>query len=341
MRAFHFSTYLLPRFSFCPLSLLELNDDVLLLILAHFTVPELLQLRATCRRFSHLIEQYRLPLIRTLVTSSVAKQYQISGPLVKVAFSHNPHPYTDYCRRTGFGIQEAQNFFTSLPQGGSLLSLNLSAFPISLPQLLPRLSSLTYSHFLVSDTDDSRRKDESSVNQILHTYLHSNWSNTLTSLHLNLFVPFQETTQPNHTIVGCLNQMPSLKHLFLEFNRFVQPTDAFPGPLLPDSMPILGQIISFSLHNYGSSNTATLLSQLGPNLVFLSLFDVACSIDDYVTFLQGKSPTYGHSLKTVELYLHRNLDRQLFQVSAQCLPSLERYLSFFEPPEVIYRTNPA
>lgn len=300
-----------------PLTLCTLNDDCLLLILNHLSVAQLFPLRAASRRLCHFIERYNLPKCRTLIygydKANGEKSREHSGT-VEVYLSHRQHVYSDFCKQIGSEKADDERF---LPVN-DLFSVRLSALPLSLPLLLPRLTCLTWTHFLV-DQVELPTDEQSTVNRLLLTYLNSHWSTSLVSLHLYIEVP--PMPQPDNTFFEHLNRLLSLRHLYIDFSRFINPEDGF---LLPSSIPILCQMYSFSLHFYGGSNTASLLAQLGPDLSFLSLVQVTYSTDQFAAFLAAK-PTYRQTLKVLELHSRGNFDWEFLTLTAQCLFSLTRF----------------
>lgn len=300
-------------------SLACLTDDSLLLIFSYLTVPQLLPLFMASRRLHQLILKYPLPQYRTLLFGySPAEKTDDDEPLnshqanriVQLYYSKHFHPFTDFCQRKGLqpeiGYLE-HRAFNRRPR--RLHSSQLDTFPESLPNLFPRLASLTFSFFLTLE--------QVSVNGLLRGYLSSPWSTGLVSLHLFIEVtpvPIGETAPflPLHYLSG-------LRHLFLEFNQES-------STLLPDSMPILSQLTSFSLHRYKGANVNILLGQLGHNLAFLSLLYVSCTVNEFALLLRGK-PSYRETLKTLEVDLvneEGTFDVQIFSHVSQHLPSLQR-----------------
>lgn len=306
-----------------------LTDDCLLLLLSHFSVSELFLLRGVCRHLCHLIERYHFRKCKTLLTrhdQELQRGLSFSQLTMQVTFTTTQHLYSDYCRQTGVANDD-QRYFPTLqwPLLTRRHAHAWQAFPLSLPLLLPNLSSLTWTHSL-ADSQLRANTPGWAVNRLLLAYLNSSWSTSLLSLHLH--IEMSNHPKVNLTYFQQLNQLTNLKHLFLEFSKFF-PSSVF----LPEHMHIFGQLHSFSLHNYGNSNIAKLLSQLGPNLNFLSLFKVSCPLDEFVNFLHAR-PTYGRTLQTVELLLYNTDDWKLFATITQCLFSLERLFCFVTSPQV-------
>lgn len=115
-----------------------LNDDCLLLILDSFSVGQLFQLRAVSRRLCHLIEQYRLPQVKTLIYGyekaggSKETPCLVHSGTVEVYFTRRTHVYSQFCRRTGFFADQHERI---LPVS-ELVPIRLCTLPLSLPFFL-------------------------------------------------------------------------------------------------------------------------------------------------------------------------------------------------------------
>lgn len=270
-------------------SLSSLTDDSLLIILRFVSVPQLLALLSVSRRLHYLILQHTLPHYRTIL---MYNQMNHSGHLKRAFFFSRrfyaqTHFLNTICRHL-------------LPKRalrpGELHPTGLHFFPPNLPHALPRLQSFTFSYFFSDELVRSQRD----VNRLLTGYFDSNWSQTLVSLELYLILDTLNLRSPSDELfLVQLNQLSSLRHLSLHFWAL---WEHFPDRILPDSMPVLGHLLTFKLHRYPARNTGTLLHQLGPNLTCLTLYSVVCSEQDFLSFLSSK-PTYRHTLRTLEIDL--------------------------------------
>lgn len=320
------------------LTLNALNDDCLLLLLSTLSVPQLFKLRAVSRRFSYLIERYTLPQCRTLVygfeTAQGVEHFPSNLKLgdqgtVDVYFANHQHVYSDLRLRVAFPKELLDR---QLPLS-KLVPVRLATLPLSLPTLFPRLSCLTLTYFFAS-SKISLTAEQLAVNRLTVVYLASHWSSSLISLHLYLQVPIGP--QHDYALFDTLNKLSSLRQLFIEFTDFYR--QRYPPermPLLPDSMSLLSQLTHFSLHFYGGSNLAILLHQLGPELTFLSLFQVIGTVHDFAAFLRAK-PTYRRTIKTLEVHFNYKYEWQLpfFALTTKYLPSVERLMGYVSVPKV-------
>lgn len=305
----------------------DLNDDCLLLLLLELlSLPQLLQLRAVSRRLCYLIERYRLPKYQTLLYGyskgeKEAREANSADQSVLLHVSTHLYAYSEFNLKRRLSLCDLCDLsFVSPPR--LIFPLKRLVFPLSLPSLLPGLASLTATRFLVNK-GVPLSEEASQVNRIMAHYLRSSWTETLVSLHLYIHVPTRP--QPETEFWGLLGDLSILKYLSIEFSHFAQ--DYFSSSFLPDSLSVLGRLTSFSLSNYGGPNIPLLLSQLADNLTYLSLWDIACSVEECTAFFKSK-PTYSRTLKTLEILLHGPVnwafDWRIITMTAQHLPSLER-----------------
>lgn len=296
-------------------SLASLTDDNLLVILRHLSVPQLLELLFLSRRFNFLIVQYIFPRYRTIAIPRLRyKPMDVEQP---VFFSRYFRAYTTFNKTQSSFFQPNHYLRYAEYRHGQLYRSRPNSFPIHLPHLFPRLESFTFSYKL-QDQIQLLSDEETLINRLLSGFLRSTWFRTLVSLELQVIQT--ALPQSSETFYSQLNQLPSLRHLFL---RFLSPGGT-QMRIMPDSMPVLRQLVSFSLHTYEAVNAATLLGQLGPDLAYLSLLYVTCREQDFLAFLTGK-PSYKATLRTLELLL---LDETFHSPHVSSLarlcPSLEK-----------------
>lgn len=308
-------------------SLTSLTDDNLLLLLRFLSVPQLLAFLSLSRRFNRLIVQFTLPHYRAILMQVTRISLPAGDP------PHMPNgrfeQFFSFSRRfhrhTGiFFSQSIDRLPVKALRSRQLHQTLSSSLPIHLPQLLPRLQSLTFAYYIHEEplsresvgngpfNDEfealwARRISkrplhiEPASNGPLIGYLQSHWRQSLVSLELNLLSEgFGQGPLSGELLFNQLNQLSALRHLSLLFSygfRFIE-------RIIPDSMPVLGQLDSFALYRYKAPNVPTLLRQLGPNLRSLSLYLVICSEEDFLSFLSSK-PTYRQTLRTLEIHLSK------------------------------------
>lgn len=308
-------------------SLASLTDDSLLVIFRHLPLHQLWVLLSASRRVNCLIVQHILSRYRTIQIADVRFLDQNAQYLI--FFYLNFHEYTvfDQSRNDPY-IDTLRYIPYDEPSNAHRHRYRsvLSSFPLHLPQLFPRMQSFDFAYFLHEDGILSG--EEVAVNRRLIGYLASGWSETLVSLKLWLIMdtPPQPGEQP---LFGPLNQLVALRHLFIGFASLYRDlTQELTISLIPDSMPVLGRLVSFSLHTYNGANVVTLLRQLSPNLTFLSLLGVACSGQDFIAFLRSK-PSYKQSIRTLDIYLYRE------EINYRSTPQLSALAEHFLSLEIL------
>lgn len=274
-------------------SLASLTDDSLLVILGHFTVPQLLVLLSVSKKLYHIIVQYILPRYRTILLPYLSVDYQLLKQSIFFSRRYLAHS-TLYVPALFVQDNERPPKNCILEQ---LFKSQLCSFPLYLPRLLPHLQSFTFFYFF--EDDGLLNSKKAYINILLTGYLRSTWSETLVSLKLCFGIGPRPSAERTTFLFEQLNQLHSLRNLFLHFVSW----DIFTQFQLPDSIPVFGQLLTFSLHFYNGANSVNLLPQLSPNLTFLCLSIVSCSFANIVTFLSSKS-SYKRTLTTLELNLN-------------------------------------
>lgn len=278
-------------------SLASLTDDSLLVILRLLSVPQLLAFLSLSRRFNCLIVQYIFSRYRTLAMPMLYHYWMYMDIEQPVFFSRNFHAYTTFYRNRGSFFRYNYLLKNEENHHRQLYLSRPSSFLLHLPNLFSRLESFAVS-YKFGDESHPLSEEETIISRLCVGFLRSTWSRTLVSLQVQVIM--SALPQSNETIFSQLNQLSALRHLFLRF-RFPGDTEMLID-FLPDSMPVLGQLVSFSLHVYKGVNIGTILGQLAPDLAYLSLVSVPCSEPDFCAFLTSK-PSYKHTLRTLELGL--------------------------------------